>query len=75
MTRDPFTATPAQAARNAHAAKVSAYIELEAVSDAHARRARVRLACLHPPTRALPTLEDVDAVLAATAPPAEEPTA
>lgn len=71
--RDPFTASPAQAERNRRVGLLSAYVDGQAVNEPHALRARVRIAALHPPCRPFPSVEDVDAAIAATAPaPTEE---
>jgi hypothetical protein len=74
-THRPYPETPEAAARNARTARLSAYIDRHTVNADHARRARVRVAALHPPCKPFPDPEHVDAAIAATAPPApQEPT-
>lgn len=69
MTHRPYPETPEAAARNLRAAQVSIAIDvLAAGNEAHARRARVRVAGLYPPTGPGPSDDDVRAVVAATAP-------
>lgn len=48
------------------------YIDTKALGEAHARRARVRVAARFPPTGRFPSREDVDQALADTAPTPEE---
>lgn len=60
------------AERNERVARLLAYIDGRAVTEAHAYRTRVRVAGLHPPTGPFPTLEAVDQALADTAPTTEE---